>query len=364
MKQTNRLFNERPSAVLNIGNDIQNAARHRNDTYETPEELRAKAFKKSSSKSLKALKTRASAVMTEANFLETINRYELDKFLASSEKLSAFSIDETKSETETINLLYSFVVALRGTIPSTEFNTLARSFNRMTKKRRENTYRLSWSRAQSYFNTKAKESFVEKNGSIGDWKSEQKTLSPEQIERLKSLVSAVQFGNSVPDSERVYCSLNLLASLETLSSVMTIDATALGFSFGARGNGKSVAFYQDSAKVLSFNRHVDGAFLHELGHAVDYRLGKVSSTLPREIRQSYREKLSTLKGLSHSARSYYLKETEIFARLFEQFIAKRLGDRCTEFMFSENDPAVMPELNEQSQQWIESALSSILKGAL
>ena len=135
----------------------------------------------------------------------------------------------------------------------------------------------------------------------------------------------------------------------------------MGFSYGARGNGKSVAFYQDSEKVLSFNRHVDGAFLHELGHAVDYMLDLPSYKLPHSMKSAYREKLRLIENLS--GLDYYMKPKEIFARLFEQYIALLLGEKCTGFMFQEFSSSVMPELNAESIAWLESVLKPIMRGA-
>ena len=352
MKQ--RLFNERPSALLNIGSDIPNAARHRNDTYETPEEIKTKAFKKASSNGLKTLKTETIAKLNEENFIPVINEYEIQKFIFTFESLAIFK----PVSSDVLNELKIFIIENKKSF--TDFNKIARAFNRLSTKTRRNKIYLKYSEALTYFETVKRESFIERNGVIGSWVSD-KTIDTSQIELLKNTVKAVQFGNSVPDSERVYCSVNLLESIKTIETILTIDLKALGFSYGARGNGKSVAFYQDSEKVLSFNRHVDGAFLHELGHAVDYMLDLPSYKLPHSMKSAYREKLRLIQNLS--GLDYYMKPKEIFARLFEQYIALLLGEKCTGFMFQEFSSSVMPELNAESIAWLESVLKPIMRGA-
>lgn len=356
--QKNRLYNERPSEVLNIGNDIPDAARHRNDTYETPEQLRTKAFKKQSVKGLKELKAKAAKDLNAENFRQVIQTYEFKRFLMSNESLSSF-IFEGEYSKEKSTELRAYIVKNKDMMP--DASKVIGGFNRLLNTLHKASYR-SWGALQTHFESRKVETFVERNGKTSQWSSDSK-LDAQVKYKLESMVNAVQFGNSVPDSERVYCSTELVKALESICTVLSYDFKHLGFSYGARGNAKSVAFYQHSAKVLSFNRHIDGALLHELGHAIDYSLDLVSYKMPSSIKSNYRDKLSKIEGMPYKVRRYFEGNKEIFARLFEQYLAELLGEKCSDFMYSVNDSRVMPELNDESRAWMRETLQSILKGA-
>ena len=350
-------YNARPSLVPNLGEDVPRAARHRNDTFETPEELRAKALKKKSNDGTKLAKELFKKEIKATNdFHSVIGKYETRVFLAKfGETIAPFSPKPLESLSE-------IKFSILGHSELRRNSELVRAFNRAINRVHRAKYRVrSLEDAENYLTPKKKDSFQEKIGHVSPWKSSEKVLCPTFAVAMTEKVKAVQFGNSVPENERVYVLKNLYVSLCAVNLILDYDFKSLSFSYGARGNGKSVAFYQDSLKVLSFNRHVDGALLHELGHAVDYSMGLVSWKLPSELIDVYRMKLRS-KNIKGRAFTYYANRKEIFARLFEQFIALKLGMKLDDknFMFSNEAPEIMPDLNEDAIAWLEENLSTLL----
>ncbi|MFN7453285.1 MAG: hypothetical protein ACK5RO_01365 [Pseudobdellovibrionaceae bacterium] len=355
-----RQYNEKPSNISNLGSDISGAARHHRDTYETPEELRAKAFKKQSTANLKALQVEYQAKLTEALKVSTeaaqnvLKDYEFDKAIASAEVFSKFK-DLESIKARDVNALKSIVLA---ETDQDSREIMRKAFNKMATKRHNIRY-IRPIELSKYFEKKSRDSFTEQNGVKRPWKLEQTIDINSAKDTLSKLTRAVQFGNSIPDSERVYCLANLKEALDICSETLSYSFKELGFSFGARGKAGSVAHYQDSSKVLAFNRHWDGAFLHELGHAIDYSLGLVSSGIPSDYRQAYLEKLEANKVGSNQ--HYYMNRKEIFARLFEVYF-RDIQPKTTDWMQTTFNDSVMPELTPEIKQWMTEALKPLLKG--
>lgn len=341
-------YNAKPSKFSNLGEDITGAARHRNDTYESHEVAREKAFRKKSKSNVKELLNEYKTKFTQAMHESTeagravLLEYEFKKTMLSCELLTDSKIT-SKEE------LRALVLATEN---REQREVLRKAFNALNRKLHKIKYRIRPIELSKYFEPKTREAFTEFNGVKTEWNTSNESFDSK---RLSELVKAVQFGNSIPDSERVYCGENLIKSIDLLKKHFNFDFKSIGFAFGARGKAGSIAHYQDSAKVLQFNRHWDGALIHELGHAIDYALGLPSHNLPYEIRSKYREKI---RGKVTNT-SYYMKNVEIFARLFEAFCEKHIPE-LTPFMFVAFDRTTLPELDQESEDWMCNALESIL----
>ncbi len=345
-------YNAKPSSVSNIGEDVLGAARHRNDTYENPEVAKAKAFQKKSKANLKELlaeyKVKFTTALHESSEAgrAVLMEYEYKKTMLSCDLLKDFN-----------GTMEEFRELVRGTQDRNSREILRKKFNSLNSKRHKIRFRIRPIELPKYFDTKTREAFTEYNGIKTDWTTKSESFDSKLLE---AKVRAVQFGNSVPDSERVYVSENLIKSIQILEKYFSFDLKTLGFSFGARGRAGSIAHYQDSAKVLAFNRHWDGALIHELGHAIDYSLGLASRQIPYELEKKYRDKLRA-NEIPYEKRRYYEDPREIFARLFEMY-CKNIIPELTQFMFFEFNPSVMPDLDAESLQWIGGVLSKLLKG--
>lgn len=341
-------YNERPSDIRNIGADISGAHRHRNDTYENPEVTKQKEFKKRSTNNLKALQLEYSdkfkLALHESIELgrEVLKEYEYKKCLASCELLSDFKGDDKE--------LRTFVIESK----SFERDLLIKKYNYYIRKVKDIKYYIRPYELHKYFDKKTKDSFTEFNGVQRPWKTESKSFD---VSLLQGKVAAVQFGNSLSDNERCYVSENLAESIAILEKHFNFDLTNLGFSFGARGRAGSIAHYQDTNKVLAFNRGWDGALIHELGHAIDYALDLPSYSIPYETRSAYRTKL-----LRHNIekRDYYMKNKEIFARLFEVYCQKHIPE-LTSFMLSIYNADTLPDLDVGTEVWFTDKIKGILK---
>lgn len=346
----NYQYNEKPTDVQNIGQDIDGAARHHRNTYETPEELRRKAFKKSSGKALKALQAEYEAKLVEALHQSTeagkavLCEYELRKAVMSCELLDGV----------TINSLSDFRTYVLGLPYGDERELLRKKYNQANRKCHAVKYRVRPIELKDYFKPKTKDSFREVNGHQVNWSTKSASFDKAF---LAARVKGVQFGNTITENERIYVSEKLIEAIKIMDRYFTIDFKSLGFSYGARGKAGSVAHYQDSAKVLAFNRGCDGAFIHELGHAIDYSLGLVSRNLPYEIRSKYRAKLEA-KQIPNL--HYYMKPVEIFARLFEAYVKATVVEATSYMIFNMTD-STLPDLDAEAIAWLGSVLKPIMK---
>lgn len=345
-------FNEKPNKYKNIGSDISGAQRHNFDTYENSEVVAEKAKAKRVKDKSKELKIEAMAKINETNYQSVIKTYEFQRVAFVMGFTELMEYDDKTS----IGLLKDFVVSQRN-VPGVDYNKLVGKYNRLRNIIWGIGYRVTDRNFDTYFVKKTKNSFVEKNGVKCSWVSVLE-FRPESIKYLNANLGAVQFGNSLPEKEREYCMDNLAESVEILQKYLSFDFKAISFSFGARGKAGSIAHYQDSLKVLAFNRGWDGALIHELGHAIDYNLKLVSDDLPRDIILKYRTQLRDNKI---EDAQYYMKRVEIFARLFEQYICKMIPE-ITSFMQVTFDQRVMPELDREAMDYMDSVLKSILKG--
>lgn len=205
------------------------------------------------------------------------------------------------------------------------------------------------------------------------------------VEKLFKL-RGFQFGNWVNNEDRFnylaalgICLFDLNKVLKFKGNNLGLDNT-LGVAFGARGQRGAVAHYEPRTHIINMTRYYDadkykipppkavrfvnsggvGSFAHEYGHFLDfffgsrvevsnsyYSLSNGSSTNPKRIQydkkkfpiryamedllevaywDASKKKPSTfLKRIKdYSNRPYYVERTEIFARLFEQYVAFKL----------------------------------------
>lgn len=205
------------------------------------------------------------------------------------------------------------------------------------------------------------------------------------VEKLFQL-RGFQFGNWVNNEDRFnylaalgICLFDLNKVLKFKSNNLGLDHN-LGVAFGARGQRGAVAHYEPKNHIINMTRYYDankwikppskairfvesggvGSFAHEYGHFLDfffgsrvevnsryYSLSNGSSTNSTRIKYDKKKfpiryamedllevaywdasktKPSTfLKRIeAYSNKPYYVERTEIFARLFEQYIAFKL----------------------------------------
>ena len=357
-----KFYNARPASITNLGADVHGAARHHRDTYENPEAVKQKAQVKAAKKSLESLKAETIASLTPENFAQAINLFEVKRLIIENPLLIPWEFDWTLTTYKSVltdcrNRLQG---DLRKTAKAKEFNLMVTRYNRTRKQVSRNEYYLKYEEALKYFEPKAKKGFYESNGKTTAWRFEtDKPANAETLAFLAHNLKALQFGNSVPDVERIYCAENLAECLRLLDTVFDYEWEKLAVSFGARGSAKGVAHYEPVCHMVAINRHNEGSLGHEIGHAFDYSLGKISDKMPFEIRKKYRAKLQAHPLLRLNL-DYYMKNTEIFARLFEQVIVKYIPD-CPEFLQFKANQADWPEFDQEAQDFMRECLKKFLK---
>jgi hypothetical protein len=354
-----KFVNARPSRMQNLGEEVMGAHRHRNDTYDNPDrELAAKRERESKKEvvaQVEALKRITIAFMPEDPSLLAgeLRNYEHRLFQVQNMHNYAFDVMEVERIKEW--------VLSKSQDPSYEL--LRIRFNRMQANKRK----LRWVRTkdQGILHVRPAprlvEAFQEKNGRDGTWTDSTLRLSPEVAEAVLTKARALQFGNTVPDAERVYVTYNLNLGVSWLQGLLPhFRLSNLAYAFGARGNARSVAYYQDGAKLISVNRHNEGSLVHEIGHAIDFHLGHISRTMPVAMQRAYREKIAVIDNRAYKA--YLRKPTEVFARLFEVYIY-RLAEQTTGqnyFMLYIDPTGVsMPVLDDEARTWLESCLAKL-----
>lgn len=347
--------NEKPSKIANIGEDVSGAARHRNDTYDVEKE-RAKAEKKAADVWLKARKAElASAIENAGEDVETLKKaivdFERSRFLHDFPAVVSAS-------TESLPTLRNKIVELCNakTISYDAYRTIAKAFNRLSKKIGKINHvgyygcpsiddLKNW--VSGGGNKKQKAQFSELCGKKGDWGALGEVVAVAEEQALPK-VRAIQWGNSVPDSERSAISKELARAIDSLNSLGgRIPGVLAGtaFAFAARGRKGKLAHFEPGLRVLNINRGVVGCLVHEIGHAVDRGEG-----VPAGVLAAYRQKVRANEFLAIQAR-YYLKPEEIFARAFERYVFNRLPELRP---FAILDIGTWPEETPELVSWVES----------
>lgn len=379
--KTKRQFNEKPSKYGNIGNDILGAKRHNFDTYENETQkmqaLKEKTKKKNWTKTRKEIIeqiesgnnvrdnllefSRIQAMQCE-EFAKLFNYVEFSQSEKPYEYLSKVTMKTVENRLTEIKAFKHDAELYRNLYEN--WNKARKAFNKLIRlvyriEKLDYSSEKCIEKALNLLGKKPKkDQFIELNGAKGSWKLE-KPFNMQSIEYLKTKGISVQFGNSLGLSEREYCIENLASSIKQLESILSFDFSSVNYAFASRGKRGSIAHYENRNKVLAFNRQWSGAFLHEIGHAIDYSLGMVSLNIPRHFFDDYAEQLTKNEVKN---KSYYLKNTEFFARAFEVYIVDGLGrENVTLFTQNTRDRKVMPELTLELRGLMKALLATLLK---
>lgn len=199
-----------------------------------------------------------------------------------------------------------------------------------------------------------------------------------------------QFGNWVTNEDRYnylaalgICLYDLNKVLKFKGHNLGLDET-LGVAFGARGQGRALAHFESRTNIINVTRYKDadafidappkpvrfvysggvGAFAHEYGHFLDYFFGsrvEAHNTIyaltdgrstdkakivydkgkypmrytteliiekaywsPKKLDSTYINRIK--KAVPERYHEYFLRRNEIFARLFEQYVAYKLKE--------------------------------------
>lgn len=331
-------YNARPANITNLGIDVSGAKRHNFDTYETEQE---KAVRKSHDKALKEVKEQ----IKEQALSESPNS-EILALLIQKRFLLEHGFD---CETDVSELNKRHSEALKDVSLRADFNKTVRAYNKARREIRDcqSLHRFKYFLASLRKTYSAKKSsFIEQTGERFNWANLKESTSIEaDIAYLKENSKAVQFGNSVSDKERASILAELTQFLKDWKHTSLAD---ISWSFGARGKAGSVAYYQHSLKVISVNRHLIGALIHEIGHYLDYNKGNPSSRISYETIKEYAESLPS--EMDYKARQYYCKREEIFARAFEAYFMGKVP------AFALCGCAYLPKLSPELTELIEGVL--------
>jgi hypothetical protein len=361
---TQRQFNERPSKYRNIGHDIQEAHRHKFSTYETDEEKTKRETADKLTKDRKQLKQEYAIKLSSVNTLEDainiIKEYETEYCLLTCRTIGVKCVSLEELRNIVLSTLNDYKKIedpeeRKKVFDKSEF--LRRAYNRAISKRRNIRRIQSLEYAQKYFGKRQVIQFTEYNGKSSPWILEG-SFDSSCVEYLKNTVGAIQFGNSVTDKEREFCLHNLSETIKKLKSYFTkFDFKSLGYAFASRGKKGSIAHYSSKHKVLAFNHGWIGSFIHELGHAIDDSLNRASKNIPLSLIDKYRKKLENLR-LPSIAFRYYLKENEIFARLFEVYIRdQNIG--LSPWALTVQTEDLMPDLCNEAKEFMDKTLNAI-----
>jgi len=344
-------LNAKPSSVSNMGEEVLGAARHRNETYDNPDLERQARNKKQCNRALKTLKTESLKGLSDAltqgpdNAKEFLKAYETKKCSLSHEKLSGLS-EESQFKT----------VVLSET-DKTDRESMRKLYNKLIRSIRKIKY-MRPKELETYFETRKVDSFRELNGRSSQWVDDTLVLSEETRQAVLNNARAIQFGNSIPDSERSYVTYNLNLGLNWLRGIVPVlNLKTLAYSFGARGNAKSVAYYQDSKKLISVNRHNEGSLVHEIGHAIEYAIGS-RYRIPTRVYKSYVDQINaTDYPAPHKA--YLKRPTEVFARMFESYIWSIAGEKNLFMIFIDENSPSMPKVDSDLIEFMTSELKKL-----
>ncbi len=167
-----------------------------------------------------------------------------------------------------------------------------------------------------------------------------------------------EFGHYMEQDSREDNVISCKKSLGQLSVIigsknLGIDAN-IGIAFGARGRGgKAAAHYEPYENMINITKRYIGAMAHEYGHALDYSLGayidqneeytalsggeSTAAVLEKNtggqlrcqvnkivdfVKQS--DSYTRMRKEEQFAGEYWARRTEVFARLYEQYICYKL----------------------------------------
>lgn len=161
-----------------------------------------------------------------------------------------------------------------------------------------------------------------------------------------------EFGNWLSNDERYD---NLIAANDSLVFLAWLFKSQnigfnrmIGIAFGARGYGRALAHYEPGMNMINLTKTKGaGSFAHEYGHALDYNFGRYidqhktysalsggamsgSKPLLDNVGSSLRALVNEIVDYPFTLErvdwdGYWAQRNEIFARLFEEYIAYQLN---------------------------------------
>jgi len=212
-------------------------------------------------------------------------------------------------------------------------------------------------------------------------------------------IKGVQFGNSLPDSERAEHLVHASSSFHDMADALGVSPEFLSFGgslsigFGSRGVAGSMAHYSPAHDFININRHNGyGSLGHEWSHGLDYHIAKaIKKNKPGFSAQSFSsggsqyladstpfedeyKKLKELtskhlsrvvkdpkfRSCSNSFKGWIRNPKEVFARAFEMYLAKKMatnGKKNT-YLVSKIDHFAWPTDEETSE--FESVFDGII----
>jgi len=321
MDTTTKQYNERASKFMNLGDDVEGAHRHR---YSEEKVMKRKADKARKEK-LAALKTAFLLDLTD----DTAANKDAHKFYQYSVLVAEWSF---------IGFPYT----------GQNDNDSLIAFTRLHKRANDQVRKLYnkfannvWKGRHCATKTDFTELYQPKTlnrkapkigelvGYVGQWQMPSGWNSTAEIDLqyFKDHGINLQFGKSVTDSEREFCITTTLSALLTLDSLnFNLDFSGYTFGFGARGKAGSVAHFEPSTKVIQINRHRNGALIHEIGHAIDFK-HSIYYKLPHSIFDNYRTKIRAMENIPAEHKKYLLDPREVTARAIERVMSEYFTER-------------------------------------
>ena len=198
----------------------------------------------------------------------------------------------------------------------------------------------------------AQENHVKKhqNTLLADSKTAPEEINPYKIvEKYK--LKGFEFGNWLSNDERYD---NLIATNESLVFLAWLFKSQnlgfncmVGIAFGARGKGKALAHYEPGLNMINLTKMKGaGTLAHEYGHAIDYNFGRyidqhtkysalsggsvpgrrpLIDNVNSSLRAMVNEIVDYPFAIGRKWCDYWGERTEVFARMFEEYIAHQLN---------------------------------------
>lgn len=166
-------------------------------------------------------------------------------------------------------------------------------------------------------------------GYVGPWKNiaPLPEVAKSVVEYFKEYGINARFGKSVTDSEREFCLVETFNTLVTLNILnFDLDFRGYTFGFGARGKAGSVAHFEPSTKVIQINRHRNGALIHEIGHAIDFKYSLMRK-IPDSIFINYGKKIEAIENMPREHKRYLQDPREVTARAIERVMSEYFTER-------------------------------------
>lgn len=211
---------------------------------------------------------------------------------------------------------------------------------------------------------------------------------------MKSHARGVQFGNAMPDNERKVHLVAAAKSLEDLSNATGVSVPSLmqggkvALAFGARGRSMAAAHYEPGQKVINMTRTSGyGSLAHELGHALDDYAGQIAArggylskasaagdsdpiqksfSGVANVIENMRKRIADsdkYRSMTPKQKNYWVSRHEVFARLFEGYVQRKLKKKGTQNSYLVNVPEQISGLwpNEDELKQVESDMDEFLR---